>query len=122
VNDKAPLCALRAALLQHVPARRRVLFEYVVFDGFNDAPEDADAVAAFTEGIRCRVNVIPCNPGPDPALRPPRPERLDAFVERLVAHGLTTLVRRPRGRDVGGACGQLAGALRDRPIAVRRRP
>jgi 23S rRNA (adenine2503-C2)-methyltransferase len=85
----------------------------VLFDGFNDALADADAVAAFVAGLRCRVNVIPCNPGPDPALRPPSPERLDAFVARLSSHGVTTLVRRPRGRDVGGACGQLAGALRD---------
>jgi 23S rRNA (adenine2503-C2)-methyltransferase len=113
VNRRVPLAALRRALVESLPSRRRVLFEYVLFDGFNDAPADADAVAAFVAGLRCRVNVIPCNPGPDPALRPPSPERLDAFVARLSAHEVTTLVRRPRGRDVGGACGQLAGALRD---------
>ncbi len=112
VNRRAPLAALRAALARELPAGRRVLFEYVLFDGFNDAPADADLVARFVSGLRCRVNVIPCNPGPDPRLRPPRPSQLDAFVARLSASGVTTLVRRPRGRDVGGACGQLAGALR----------
>jgi 23S rRNA (adenine2503-C2)-methyltransferase len=112
VNVRFPLATLRAALLQHLPKGRRVLFEYVLFDGVNDAPEDADLVAEWTRGIRCRVNVIPCNPGPDPSLRPPSPERLDAFVARLSEHKVTTLVRRPRGRDVGGACGQLAGARR----------
>lgn len=112
VNARFPLAMLRAALLQHLPKGRRVLFEYVLFDGVNDAPEDADLVAEWTKGIRCRVNVIPCNPGPDPTLRPPSPERLDAFVRRLSEHRVTTLVRRPRGRDVGGACGQLAGARR----------
>lgn len=112
VNARWPLSVLREALLEHVPKSRRVLFEYVLFDRFNDAPEDADLVANWTRGIRCRVNVIPCNPGPDPDLRPPSPERLDAFVSRLAQHGVTTLVRRPRGRDVGGACGQLAGARR----------
>ncbi len=112
VNRRVPLAALRAALARELPAGRRVLFEYVLFDGFNDAPADAELVARFVSGLRCRVNVIPCNPGPDPALRPPSPERLDAFVARLSATGVTTLVRRPRGRDVGGACGQLAGALR----------
>ena len=56
--------------------------------------------------------VIPVNPGPNPAHQPPSPERVDAFVARLVELGVVTLVRRPRGRDVGGACGQLAGALR----------
>jgi 23S rRNA (adenine2503-C2)-methyltransferase len=113
VNRRVPLAALRAALVERVPAGRRVLFEYVLFDGFNDAPGDADLLAGFVAGLRCRVNVIPCNPGPDPALRPPAPERLDAFVARLSSHAVTTLVRRPRGRDVGGACGQLAGALRE---------
>jgi 23S rRNA (adenine2503-C2)-methyltransferase len=112
VNRRAPLAELRRALVAALPPQKRVLFEYVVFDGFNDATEDADLVAAFVAGIRCRVNVIPANPGPDPALRAPRPERVDAFVARLSSHRVTTLVRRPRGRDVGGACGQLAGALR----------
>ncbi len=112
VNVRFPLAVLREALLRHVPKSRRVLFEYVLFDRFNDAPEDADLLAEWTRGIRCRVNVIPCNPGPDPALQPPSPERLDAFVARLSEHRVTTLVRRPRGRDVGGACGQLAGARR----------
>jgi len=120
VNRRAPLAALRAALLEKLPRGRRVLFEYVVFDRFNDAPEDADLVAVFVQGMRARVNVIPCNPGPDPALRPPTAARLDAFVARLSAHHVTTLVRRPRGRDVGGACGQLAGALRE-PLSLVRR-
>jgi 23S rRNA (adenine2503-C2)-methyltransferase len=58
------------------------------------------------------VNVIPCNPGPDPSLVPPSDEVVTAFLRRLASQGVTTLVRRPRGRDVGGACGQLAGAAR----------
>jgi 23S rRNA (adenine2503-C2)-methyltransferase len=119
VNRRVPLAALRRALAASLPPGRRVLFEYVLFDGFNDADADADAVAGFVAGLRCRVNVIPGNPGPDPALRPPSPERLDAFVARLSAHGVTTLVRRPRGRDVGGACGQLAGALRAAAVTPR---
>ena len=112
VNRRVPLATLRAALESSLPAGRRVLFEYVLFDGFNDAPADAELLAAFVAGLRCRVNVIPCNPGPDPGLRPPTPERLEAFVARLSGLGITTLVRRPRGLDVGGACGQLAGARR----------
>lgn len=112
VNARFGLSVLRRALLDALPPGRRVFFEYVVFDGFNDAPEDADLLAGYVRGLRCRVNVIPCNPGPDPALRPPEQAKLDAFVARLSGHGVTTLVRRPRGRDVGGACGQLAGARR----------
>jgi 23S rRNA (adenine2503-C2)-methyltransferase len=94
-----------------------VLFEYVLFDGYNDALEDADRLAAFAAGIPSRVNVIPGNPGPDPSLVAPSPERVQAFVARLGGLGVTTLVRRPRGRDVGGACGQLAGARRGAPVS-----
>jgi 23S rRNA (adenine2503-C2)-methyltransferase len=112
INARFPMGALREALIAALPPNRRVFFEYVLFDGWNDAPEDADLLASYVQGIRCRVNVIPCNPGPDPALRPPSPERLEQFVARLSGRGVTTLVRRPRGRDVGGACGQLAGAAR----------
>lgn len=112
INTRFPLAKLREALLAHAPHGRGVLFEYVLFRGVNDAPEDADALARYVSGVRCRVNVIPCNPGPDPALLPPSEEVVTAFLQRLASHGVTTLVRRPRGRDVGGACGQLAGAAR----------
>jgi 23S rRNA (adenine2503-C2)-methyltransferase len=112
INTRVPMAALRAAIERSLPPGRRVLFEYVLFEGVNDAPEDAEQLAAYVSGLRCRVNVIPCNPGPDPALRPPPPERVSAFVARLSGLGVTTMVRRPRGQDVGGACGQLAGSLR----------
>ncbi|MEO7328989.1 MAG: 23S rRNA (adenine(2503)-C(2))-methyltransferase RlmN [Minicystis sp.] len=113
INERVPLADLHRALARFVPRARKVLFEYVLFDGFNDGEEDAEQLAAYVAGLRCRVNVIPSNPGPDPSLRPPSVERLERFVARLSALGVTTLVRRPRGRDVGGACGQLAGALRE---------
>jgi len=112
VNQRFSLATLKAALQRHVPHGRGVLFEYVLFDGVNDGVADADALAEYVRDVRCRVNVIPCNPGPDPALRPPSEEAVTAFLQRLASLGVTTLVRRPRGRDVGGACGQLAGAAR----------
>lgn len=115
INARFPMDALKAAISRAMPRGRRLLFEYVLFDGYNDEVEDADRLAAYVSGLRCRVNVIPANPGPDPALRPPRPERLATFVARLSHHGVTTLVRRPRGRDVGGACGQLSGTMRSEP-------
>lgn len=117
VNRRFPLADLRAAIERWLPSGRRVFFEYVLFDGVNDADADADLLEAFVRGLRCRVNVIPCNPGPNPGLRPPSAERLMAFVARLSALGVTTLVRRPRGQEAGSACGQLAGALRPRSPA-----
>lgn len=114
VNARFPLAALIDAISSALPAGRRVFFEYVLFEDFNDTLEDADRLAALTRDIRSRVNVIPANPGPDPRYRPPTAERLSQFVARLAEHRVRVLVRRPRGRDVGGACGQLAGARRSR--------
>jgi 23S rRNA (adenine2503-C2)-methyltransferase len=107
------LSTLRARLLDVLPPRRRVLFQYALFAGFNDAPADADLLAEYVRPVFCRVNVIAGNPGPDPDLRTPAPERVEAFAERLRERGVTTIIRRARGRDVGAACGQLAGAYRD---------
>ncbi len=112
INDRFDMATLRRAVEKALPPGHKVLFEYVLIDGVNDALEDADALASWASGLRCRVNVIPVNPGPDPSIRAPSPERLDAFVRRLVERKIVTLVRRARGRDVGGACGQLAGARR----------
>jgi 23S rRNA (adenine2503-C2)-methyltransferase len=111
VNDRCDLASLRAALVAHLgqPGRvRRLLVEYVIFEGFNDAEADADLVAAFSAGLDARVNVIPANPGPDPGLRAPPAEVVERFRRRLAALGVPALTRHPKGRDVGGACGQLA--------------
>ena len=112
INKRFDLEKLLGALERHLPRGKRVLFEYVLIAGFNDALEDADLVARIASRVPSRVNVIPVNPGPDPANQPPDAATLDAFVKRLAEHRVTTLVRKPRGRDVGGACGQLAGSRR----------
>ncbi len=117
VTERFSLAELRAALVRALPPRRRVFFQYALFEGFNDALSDAELVADFVAGLPCRVNVIPANPGPDAALVTPTQARVDAFVGRLAARGVRVLVREARGRDVGGACGQLAGSRRDRPVA-----
>ena len=112
VNQRFPLDTLMSELCRTLPKGHKVLFEYILFAGENDAAEDADTVAALVRRVPSRVNVIPANPGPDARLAAPSPERVDAFVARLAQLGVVTLVRRPRGRDVGGACGQRAGSRR----------
>ncbi|HHH10817.1 MAG TPA: 23S rRNA (adenine(2503)-C(2))-methyltransferase RlmN [Sorangium sp.] len=118
INQRHNLAALRAALLAAMPQNARVLFQYALFNNFNDSAADAQRLAAYVRPIRCRVNVIAANPGPDPTLVAPSPQKIDAFINALRARGVTTLLRRPRGRDVGGACGQLAGAHRKRRAAA----
>jgi len=112
INLRFPLEELFVALERHVPRGHKVLFEYVLIAGFNDSDADADALALLSHRLPSRVNVIPLNPGPNPSQKAPSREALNRFVARLCEQGVVTLVRRPRGQDVGGACGQLAGARR----------
>ena len=100
INRQFDLKRLLDEVKNTLPPRRRVLFQYALFSGFNDSLDDAAMLATLVEGIRCRVNVIPANPGPDPTLTAPAPDAVDAFVEALAERGVTTLVRRPRGRPL----------------------
>jgi len=88
---------------------RRITFEYVLIDGFNDAEADALATAEVIRGIPSKVNVIPLNEDPRhfPDLKRPPAEVVDRFAARLRDAGLTVTVRWSKGEDVAAACGQL---------------
>jgi 23S rRNA (adenine2503-C2)-methyltransferase len=103
------LSDLRAAIAR---APRTVLLQWTLIAGVNDSERAADALAGFARGLDVRVNLIPLNPGPDPRQRAPSLARCRAFQRRLATHGVRTLLRLPHGQSIGGACGQLAGALR----------
>jgi 23S rRNA (adenine2503-C2)-methyltransferase len=101
-----------AALLEAVgkiPLRTRewVTFEYVLLGGVNDQPEHAREVLALLAGMRAKVNLIVWNPGPGIAYHQPRPEDVAVFQAMLIEGGIATYIRRPRGRDIYAACGQL---------------
>jgi 23S rRNA (adenine2503-C2)-methyltransferase len=88
-------------------ARERLTFEYVLLAGVNDAPEQAREVVELVRGIRAKVNLIALNPGVELPFRMPEQERVLAFQQILVAAGIPAFLRRPRGRDIFAACGQL---------------
>lgn len=90
-------------------ARERVTFEYVLLGGVNDQPQHADEVVKLIRraNFPAKVNLIAWNPGPDVPFTMPRPEDVAAFQERLRQQGIPAFVRRPRGRDIYAACGQL---------------
>ncbi len=113
INQRCGLADLKAALLQALPAKRDVLIEYILFADFNDSLQDADLLIAWLRDLPARLNLIPANPGPDPTLRQPSAEAVHAFQKRLLDAGVRAMVRWPHGRDVGGACGQLAGQHRE---------
>lgn len=114
VGKRTTMADIRKSLVDHLQPGRDVMFEYILFDGVNDADADADTLADWFDGLPARCNLIPANPGPDPTLRQPPLERALAFQKRLLDAGVQTMVRYPHGRDVGGACGQLAGLARSR--------
>ena len=87
--------------------RERLTFEYVLLDGVNDSPEDAREVVRLLNGIRAKVNLIALNPGPDIPYATPRPDRVEKFKQILLNADLPAFIRRPRGRDIYAACGQL---------------
>ena len=87
---------------------RRVSLEYVMIDGLNDTEEQADALIELARGWRSHLNLIPLNPTPGSKWTASRPEDEAEFVRRLEAHRVPVTVRDTRGREIDGACGQLA--------------
>jgi 23S rRNA (adenine2503-C2)-methyltransferase len=110
IAGKYPLAELMSSLREFPLERgRRITFEYVVIEGFNDAVDDARAIARLIHEIPSKVNVIPLNEDRQhfPNLRRPRTEVVDRFAASLRDAGLTVTVRWSKGEDVAAACGQL---------------
>jgi 23S rRNA (adenine2503-C2)-methyltransferase len=108
ITRKWNIAALLEAV-QKIPLRTRewVTFEYVLLGGVNDQPVHAREVLALLAGMRAKVNLIVWNPGPGIAYHQPTPEDVAVFQGMLIEGGIATYIRRPRGRDIYAACGQL---------------
>ncbi|MGA7077854.1 MAG: 23S rRNA (adenine(2503)-C(2))-methyltransferase RlmN [Terriglobales bacterium] len=119
LNRKWNLEALMKAAREFpLRTREKVTFEYVLLAGVNDAPEHAREVVELVRGVSARINLIAMNPGTELPYRTPEQERVAAFREILVAAGLLAFVRRPRGRDIFAACGQLKRTVDTAPAAA----
>ena len=103
-NLEALMAAARAFPLRH---REKLTFEYVLLQEVNDSPVNAREVVELVRGIRAKVNLIALNAGPGIAFRTPEEGRVLGFQKTLLAAGVPAFVRRPRGRDIYAACGQL---------------
>ena len=90
--------------------RERLTFEYVLLDDVNDSPQNAREVVELLRGLRAKVNLIALNPGPEIPFGTPSEERVHAFQQVLTRSGVPAFIRRPRGRDIYAACGQLKRA------------
>ena len=105
-NIEAVIGAVRQVKLR---PRERITFEYVLLGGVTDRPEHAREVARLVRrtGLAAKVNLIAWNPGPGIAYAMPSAEAVEAFRIALGAAGVPVYVRKPRGRDIYAACGQL---------------
>ncbi len=108
LNRKWNLPSLMAAAREFpLRNRERITFEYVLLSGVNDAIGSAEEVVELLRGMRAKVNLIALNPGPGISFSTPEQERVAAFQQVLIKAGIPAFVRRPRGRDIYAACGQL---------------
>jgi 23S rRNA (adenine2503-C2)-methyltransferase len=87
--------------------REKITFEYVLLRGVNDSKEQAGELAELVQGIKCKVNLIALNPGPGLNFDTPDERSVLEFPSVLGAAGVPAFIRRPRGRDIYAACGQL---------------
>ena len=109
INDSNSLEALKEALIYfYEKTQTRVTYEYCIFKDVNDSLEDARELAAFTRIIPSKVNVIEYNTVAEAGFTNTTHQRMDAFIQYLENQGVIVNVRRSRGKDVDGACGQLA--------------
>ena len=108
VNKKYPVAELIQACRAYVQATKRLItFEYILIDQVNDNVKEAQELAKLLEGLLCKVNLIPCHPIPGQSWGRPALPRMLAFEKILRIKGIPCTLRRSRGLDIDGACGQL---------------
>ena len=110
INRKWNIETLVGAIRQvKLRPRERITFEYVLLGGVTDQAAHAKEVATLIRrtGLPAKVNLIAWNPGPGIAYSMPAPGAIEAFRSILIGEGIPAFLRRPRGRDIYAACGQL---------------
>ncbi|MCF6198466.1 MAG: 23S rRNA (adenine(2503)-C(2))-methyltransferase RlmN [Hyphomicrobiaceae bacterium] len=109
INRKYPLAELMQACRDYpgLSNTRRITFEYVMLDGINDSLEDAKALVQLLKGIPAKINLIPFNPWPNSPYECSNWAQIERFAQVINDAGYASPIRRPRGRDIMAACGQL---------------
>jgi 23S rRNA (adenine2503-C2)-methyltransferase len=129
INKKWPLRELLSACKDFEKSLKpgeRFTFEYVMLRGINDSDELAGQLASLLNrhSLRAKVNLIPHNPAEPLPYQPSSEARVESFRAVLESRGVHAFVRRPRGRDILAACGQLAArdAAQPEPIRIQNSP
>ena len=109
INDSNPLEELGEALKYwYQKTKSKVTYEYVVWKGINDTEEHARALLKFCKLVPSKVNLIEYNPIDDGEFQQANEQVLDMYMHLLESNGITTRIRKSRGKDIDAACGQLA--------------
>ncbi|TDQ10054.1 23S rRNA (adenine(2503)-C(2))-methyltransferase RlmN [Pedobacter metabolipauper] len=109
INEHNSLKALEESLKYYFSKTKNpVTYEYIVFNNFNDEIADAMELAKFCKHVPCKVNLIEYNPIQFADFINAEGDKIDAFSNYLKSQGVTTNIRRSRGKDIDAACGQLA--------------
>jgi 23S rRNA (adenine2503-C2)-methyltransferase len=103
-NLESLIAAARAFPLKN---REKLTFEYVLLRGVNDSAQHARELAELVRGLRAKINLIPWNSGPELHFQTPENQDIEHFQRILISAGIPAFVRKPRGRDIYAACGQL---------------
>lgn len=108
VNRLYPLEELLRACREYpLQPGRKLTMEYVLLGNVNDTMDDAKRLGKLLRGIRCKVNLIPFNAFPGSPYTRPSEAAILRFQSALRQTGFDVLIRKSRGSDVLGACGQL---------------
>jgi 23S rRNA (adenine2503-C2)-methyltransferase len=109
INEQNSLQALAEALKYYfAKTKNPVTYEYIIFNNFNDSIQDAVELAKFCKYLPCKVNIIEYNPISFASFQNAEEDKTEAFASYLRRQGVTTNIRRSRGKDIDAACGQLA--------------
>jgi len=108
INRKYPIGEVMDVVRQLPPQRqKRVMFECVMIQDLTDSEEDAAELARLLRGMRVKVNLIPLNAADEIPFKRADDARILRFHEILLQNGIATFIRKNRGNDISGACGQL---------------
>ena len=108
VNRKYPIESVIEAVRRLPRSKQdRVMFECVMIAGLTDSAEDARALALLLENTRAKVNLIPLNEAPEIPYKRSDDGDVLRFQRILRDAGVTAFIRKNRGNDISGACGQL---------------
>lgn len=110
VNKRHPLAELKKALTYYLSKSNfRITFEYILIPGLNMADEDIKELRRFVGDLSCKLNFIPYNAVASLSYRSPSEKEIEAFLKKAQSLNQAVTLRRSRGAEIFGACGQLAG-------------